>query len=136
MTCYNLVDFDEGSVKKILLVDDEVEFTRVLEMSLRKAGYDVEQVPNGLEGLERARSGRPDLIVLDLRLPTLDGHTVCQMLKADQAYRHIPIIMLTASREQEDQEWAARTGADLYMTKPCRLQELKDAISRLLTAAA
>ncbi len=121
-------------MKKILLVDDETELLRILDMTLRKAGFDVEQAANGLEGLERARAGRPDLIVLDLRLPTLDGHTVCQMLKADQTYRHIPIIMLTASREQEDQEWAARTGADLYMTKPYRTNELLDAIDRLLTA--
>lgn len=123
-------------MKKILLIDDETELLRILETGLRKAGYDVEQTANGLEGLERARGGKPDLIVLDLRLPTLDGHTICQMLKADQAYRHIPIIMLTASREQEDQEWAARTGADYYMTKPYRLQELMDAITRLLSSAA
>lgn len=119
-------------MKKILLVDDETDFLAILETAFRKAGFDVETSANGLEGLERARAGRPDLIVLDLRLPTLDGHTVCQMLKADQTYRHIPIIMLTASREQEDQEWAARTGADLYMTKPCRIAELLEATARLL----
>ena len=70
------------------------------------------------------------------RLPTMDGHTICQMLKADQAYRHIPIIMLTASREQEDQEWAMRTGADLYITKPCRIHDLIEATMRLLNPPA
>ena len=97
------------AMKKILLVDDETELLHILELALRKAGYEVEQASNGLEGLERARAIRPDLILLDLDMPTLDGHTVCQMLKADQHYRHIPVIMLTASREQEDQEWAKRT---------------------------
>ena len=119
-------------MKKILLVDDETDLLAILETAFRKAGFDVDSATDGLAGLERARAGRPDLIVLDLRLPVLDGHTVCQMLKADQAYRHIPIIMLTASREQEDQEWAARTGADLYITKPCRLHDLLEAIMRLL----
>lgn len=123
-------------MKKILLVDDETDLLAVLEMALRKSGFDVETAVNGLEGLELARTGKPDLIVLDLRLPTLDGHTICQMLKADQAYRHIPIIMLTASREQEDQEWAARTGADLYMTKPCRMHELVEAVTRFLNPNA
>ena len=123
-------------MKKILLVDDETDLLTVLETAFRKAGCDVECATNGLEGLERARAGRPDLIVLDLRLPTMDGHTICQMLKADQAYRHIPIIMLTASREQEDQEWAMRTGADLYITKPCRIHDLIEATMRLLNPPA
>ena len=123
-------------MKKLLFVDDETELLAVLEVAFRKAGFDVECVANGLEGLERARAGRPDLIMLDLRLPTLDGHTICQMLKGDQAYRHIPIIMLTASREQEDQEWAMRTGADLYITKPCRIRELIADVRRLLQLPA
>ena len=121
---------------RILVIDDETEWLRVLEVALQKAGHTVEQAANGMEGLDRARSGRPDLIIVDLRLPILDGHTVCQMLKSDQAYRQIPIIMLTASREQEDQEWAARTGADLYITKPCHLRDLFEAIARLLQTSA
>src|SRR3989338_3150046 len=66
-------------VQKILVVDDETELLLVLEAALRKSGFDVETASNGLEGLELARTGKPDLVVLDLRLPTLDGHTVCQM---------------------------------------------------------
>ena len=82
--------------KKILIVDDEVNIVKILKSRLASAGYEVLTASDGNEGLERARGSLPDLIVLDLMLPKIDGYNVCRLLKFDKNFAHIPIIMMTA----------------------------------------
>ncbi len=106
--------------KRILAVDDEPRILAVIQQRLESAGYEVITARDGLEALTRARSEKPDLIVLDLILPKLNGYEVCNMLKRDRQYRDIPILMLTARTQTKDVEEGIRVGADGYMTKPDR----------------
>ncbi|NLB60138.1 MAG: response regulator [Lentisphaerae bacterium] len=120
--------------KRILLVEDESDFRLAVGMRLRAAGYEVLEADNGAAGLSMARSEMPDLIVLDLMLPKMDGYKVCRFLKFDEKYRHIPIIMLTARVQLADSEMGSAVGADAYFTKPYQPQELIDTIARLLAS--
>ena len=81
--------------KRILVVDDEVELVKAIQIRLEQADYEVIVAYDGQEALEKARKEKPDLIVLDLMLPKIDGYKVCRMLKFDDKYKQIPIIMLT-----------------------------------------
>lgn len=118
--------------KKILAVDDEVDILSMLKMRLAATGYDVITADDGKIAYDKAKSELPDLIILDLMLPGMDGYQVCRLLKFDEKYRHIPIIMLTAKGQKEDKEWGEKVGANLYMTKPFDAKELLDKIKELL----
>jgi DNA-binding response OmpR family regulator len=111
-------------VRRILVVDDEVELVKAIQIRFKQADYEVLVAYNGLEGLEKARKEKPDLIILDLILPGMDGYQVCRLLKYDDKYHDIPIIMLTAMAQHEDREWGENVGADYYMTKPFEHQVL------------
>jgi DNA-binding response OmpR family regulator len=87
-------------------------------------GFQVLAAYNGEEGLNQARSENPDLILLDLMLPKLDGYKVCRLLKFDERYKHIPIFMLTAKTQEKDKILGKETGADEYLTKPFDIDEL------------
>jgi DNA-binding response OmpR family regulator len=87
-------------------------------------GWDVLVAHNGEEGLNQARKENPDLILLDLMLPKLDGYKVCRLLKFDERYKHIPILMLTAKTQEKDKIIGKETGADEYITKPFDMDEL------------
>ena len=104
--------------KKILIVDDEVELVIAMQIRFEQSGYDVLSANDGQEALDKARSEKPNLIILDLMLPKLDGYKVCRMLKFDEKYKHIPIIMLTARAQESDKELGMEVGADAYITKP------------------
>lgn len=104
--------------KRILIVDDEDDLRSMLKFRLEAMDYDVFEAVDGQEGLDKARSGRPDLIVLDLMLPKIDGFKVCRMLKFDEKYKHIPIIMFTARAQQKDKQIGKEMGAEAYVTKP------------------
>lgn len=112
--------------KKILVVDDEPSISRLIEFNLKLAGYDVKCVGDGEAVFEMIRSFRPDLIVLDLMLPKMDGIQVCRELRKQN--NAVPIIMLTALQEVTDRITGLDNGADDYMTKPFSPQEL---ISRI-----
>src|SRR5678816_2950102 len=81
---------------RVLVVDDEPDLVRILQFGLKAAGYEVESASDGQEGLKKAREMKPDIILLDLMLPKLDGYKVCRLLKFDERYKHIPIIILSA----------------------------------------
>src|SRR5678816_3655739 len=81
---------------RVLVVDDEPDLVRILQFGLKAAGYEVESASDGQEGLKKAREMKPDIILLDLMLPKLDGYKVCRLLKFDERYEHIPIIILSA----------------------------------------
>ncbi|MEO0081318.1 MAG: response regulator, partial [candidate division WOR-3 bacterium] len=117
---------------RILVVDDEPDIRAVLCARLQAAGYAVEVARNGLEALARVRSQRPDLVILDLMLPGADGFSVCAMLKRDQRFADIPVIILSARNKPADQQNAAALGADAYLTKPFRPEELLGYVASLL----
>jgi two-component system phosphate regulon response regulator PhoB len=104
--------------KTILVVDDEQDIRELIRYNLAKDGYHVETVASGEEALRRVRAGAPDLIVLDLMLPGVDGLEVCKRLKSDRRTAQTPVIMLTAKGEDADVVAGLELGADDYITKP------------------
>lgn len=117
---------------KILLVDDEKDLVEIVSNRLQASGYEVIVAYDGQEALDKARKEKPDLIILDLMLPKMDGYKVCRMLKFDEKYKHIPIIMFTARAQGEDEKMGMEVGANAYMTKPFEPQVLLAKIKELL----
>jgi len=104
--------------KRILVVDDEIDLVGMLTIRLEANDYEVFAAYDGQEGLDKARALKPDLIILDLMLPKLDGFKVCRMLKFDEKYKQIPIILFTARAQESDVKLGKEVGADAYVTKP------------------
>jgi DNA-binding response OmpR family regulator len=123
----------EEQKKKILLVEDEPDFRLALRIRLEAHGNEVIEAADGATGLDLARTLKPDLIILDVMLPKMEGYKVARLLKFDEKYRKIPIIMLTARSQQSDRETGLSVGADAYMTKPFKPEELLATMTRLLT---
>ena len=118
--------------KRILIVDDEEDIVNVLRFRLEANNYAVLSASEGQEGLNKARAEKPDLIILDLMLPKLDGYKVCRMLKFDESYKSIPIIMFTARAQKKDEELGMEMGADAYIAKPFEPEILLGKIKELL----
>jgi len=118
--------------KRILIVDDEEDILKVLRFRLEANNYEVLSASDGQEGLNKARSEKPDLIILDLMLPKLDGYRVCRMLKFDESYKAIPIIMFTARAQTSDKELGMEMGADAYIPKPFEPEVLLGKMKELL----
>jgi len=108
--------------RKVLIVDDEKAIVDILEYNLRKENYDTVKAHDGREGLRMAREENPDLILLDIMLPYMDGFEVCRTLRAEG--NNVPIIMLTAREEETDKVFGLENGADDYITKPFSMREL------------
>jgi DNA-binding response OmpR family regulator len=106
------------SKKRILIIDDEPDFVKLLQARLQIGGYDVLTAEDGIKGIQTARRERPDVIILDIMMPGLDGHMVCDMLKKSTVTWSIPIIYLTARSSQMDEMLALEKGAKHYLTKP------------------
>ena len=117
---------------KILVVDDEENIVRLLEMNLRRRGYDVRHAYDGQEGLTVATEERPDLIICDVNMPLLDGFEVLRRLKADQQLKDIPIVMLTAKAQTDDLWHGIDAGAEYYVTKPIDLAGLLALVDKML----
>ena len=118
--------------KKILIVDDEADMRVMFSTRLEISNFEVIEAEDGEEGLEKAKKEKPDLIVLDLMLPKINGFEVCRMLKFDDADKDIPIIVLSALSQQNEREKAAQCGADAYFIKPFDLGLLVTKIESLL----
>jgi DNA-binding response OmpR family regulator len=118
--------------ERILVVDDEPDAVALLEFNLRKAGYEVISASDGPEAIRKAKSNTPNLIVLDIMLPELDGLEVCKLIRRDPATKHIPIIMLTAKAAEIDRILGLEFGANDYVTKPYSTRELALRIRNLL----
>ena len=112
------------SSQTILVVEDEEDIRELLRFNLEREGYAVLQAPDGRQGLELARSRRPDLILLDLMLPVMDGFAVCRELERDPETSSIPVVMLTARGEAVDRILGLELGADDYVVKPFNVREL------------
>lgn len=120
------------SKEKILVVDDEQDLVKLIRYHLEKDGYKVITAYNGDDALFLTRKERPELIILDLMLPGIDGLEVCRKLKADQELAHPAIIMLTAKGEEADITMGLKLGADDYMTKPFSPKELVARVQAVL----
>lgn len=118
--------------KKVLLVDDEADFIDVLRTHLESYDYQVIPAYDGEEALEKVASEEPDLIILDIMLPKINGFDVCRKLKTDQNYKDIPIIMLTAKFQANDINFGKAMGAEAYITKPFEPQVLLDKMRELM----
>lgn len=119
--------------KRILVVDDEQDMLLAIKLRLQTIGYEVHTAVDGLEGLNMARTLRPDLIILDIMLPKMNGYKISRFLKFDEEYKHIPVIMLTALGSEDDRATGVETGANAYITKPFETQVLVDTIRRFLS---
>jgi len=120
--------------KKILIIDDEADFVDTLSFSLESNGFEVVSASNGPSGIEKLKNENPDLIILDLMMPGMDGYEVVKRLKADGASSNIPIIVLTAAVTPDLKQKVCSVQAVDCVTKPCDLEELMDKIKKALEA--
>lgn len=120
--------------KKILVVDDSKTISEMVREMLERIGYKVELAFDGVEALEKVKKINPDLIILDVNMPKMDGFRVCRLLKFDRNYRQIPIVMLTVKDEKDNIKTAIKTGADLYLTKPIEPEKLLEAVNKYIEA--
>ncbi len=117
--------------KRVLVVDDERHIVRLVQVNLERQGYEVLTAYDGVECLEKAKSQQPDLIILDVMMPRMDGFEALQRLKTDPETSHIPVIMLTARAQDRDVLQGYQYGADLYLTKPFSPMELLSLVRRV-----
>ena len=122
--------------KRILVVDDEARVREMLEFRLRLFGYEVLTAANGSEALDVAASEKPDLVLLDVMMPELDGFQVCSRLKQNEAAKNIPVVMLTAKAEAKDVTRAFNSGAEDYVVKPYDPVVLQQKVVQNLRGAA
>ena len=118
--------------EKILLIEDERDMVYAVNLQLEAQGYTVVNAYDGYDGFEKAKSEKPDLIILDLMLPKIEGYKVCRMLKFDDKYKDIPVILFTSRAQESDNEMSKEVGADAYVTKPFEPEILLSKIKELL----
>ncbi len=118
--------------ERILIIEDDPSVRTLLEKSLSARGYDVSLVKDGLEGLTRLEQERPDLILVDIMMPRLDGMTFVKAVKGDKDRKSIPIIFLTAKNDPKSMIDGINVGAKYYVTKPFQLDELLDKVKKCL----
>jgi len=121
---------------KILIVEDDRDIVEMVEYNLREEGYITVSALNGEDGINLARSEQPDLIILDIMLPVIDGFEVCRILKSDDKTSHIPIIILSAKSQETDKVVGLELGADDYVTKPFSPRELIARIRAIMRRGA
>ena len=119
----------------ILVVDDEQDILDLVEYNLIKQGYEVQTSDNGRDGIQLARTSRPDLILLDIMMPHMDGHQVCQNLKQNPELKDIPIIFLTARSDEQSEVRGLEEGADDFLSKPISIAKLMSRIKAVLRRA-
>ena len=122
--------------KRILLVEDDPSAIRLVSYTLEQEGYEVLTASNGLEGLKKAQEEKPDLLVLDVMLPGLDGFEVCRRLRADGETALLPVLMLSAKAQEIDKTTGMKMGADDYLPKPADPAEIVARVAGLLEKKA
>lgn len=118
--------------KEVLVVDDDPMLVKTLRAYLLRAGYRVEVAKHGLEALQRVKQHKPDIILLDVLMPLLDGFKVARMLKFDKNTKDIPIIVITSRATENERNLGARVGADEYLTKPYKISHVLQVVARYL----
>ncbi len=124
-----------GDKAKILLVDDEADIRDILRIALEQEGYEIYEAADGQEALDQVKQLKPDLVVLDLMLPKVDGYKVCQLLKSDDQYKKIPVLLFTARGRAEEISLAMECGANAYMAKPFEPKKLVAILGALVNAS-
>lgn len=122
--------------KKILIAEDESHIRRLIAVILGNEDYELMEAADGLEALEKVSDTMPDLVILDIMMPKMDGMKVCQQIKSNALTRKIPVIMLTAKREMSDKITGIKSGADDYLTKPFEPGELRTRVKTFLESKA
>ena len=117
---------------KILIIEDDQALVKSLSRRLEAAGYQVDSVSDGFAALEKIHNEKPDLVILDLMLPEVDGYKVCRMLKFDETYEDIHVIMLAGRTQEEDRNKGLQMGADAYIVKPFENRDLLRKIEEFL----
>ncbi|MBI4761151.1 MAG: response regulator transcription factor [Chloroflexota bacterium] len=120
-------------MKKVMVIDDDEDFTNLYKAALRAAGFDASGVNQSASALELAYLSRPDVFVIDLMMPDIDGFQLCRMIRADPVLKDIPIIIVTALTDLDSRLIAMGAGANDYLTKPFHVNELKQRINILLS---
>ena len=118
--------------KKILIVEDDPSFSRAINHIVEKEGYEVITASNGMTGLRMAKEENPDLLILDVMLPGLDGFEICSRLRQDPPTTELPIIMLSAKGQEADKTTGLKVGANEYLTKPVDRTLLLEKVTSLL----
>jgi DNA-binding response OmpR family regulator len=116
--------------KKILMIDDEQDYADMVQMRLEANHYEVVTANNGADGLQAAQTQHPDLILLDVMMPGMDGFEVLRKLRRSETTKHIPVVMLTAKGESKAIFHSQELGANDHLIKPCESQELLDVVAR------
>jgi DNA-binding response OmpR family regulator len=122
--------------KKILVIEDDPATSRLVDYSLRHEGYEVIIAFNGLEGIRKATNEAPDLVILDVMLPGMDGFEICHQLRAQAATAHLPILMFSAKAQEIDKSTGLKVGADDYLPKPAAPAEIVSRVGNLLAQKA
>jgi DNA-binding response OmpR family regulator len=122
-----------GTKPLILVIEDDRDMLEAVRMRLAANGYEVLTSSDGVEGLALAKEQAPDLIILDVMLPKLDGFSVCRILKFDESYKELPIILFSARVQRADLQRGKEVKADAYITKPFKAEDLLAKIKELLT---
>ncbi|MCS6877385.1 MAG: response regulator [Geminicoccaceae bacterium] len=121
--------------KRVLVVDDEPNIVLSLEFLMRRAGFEVQVARTGGEALKALEGEPPDLVLLDVMMPEVDGYEVCERLRAKPEWRKTKIVMLTARGREAERERGLALGADAYITKPFSTRELVEQVKRMLEVA-
>ena len=118
--------------KKILIADDETDIVETLQFMLEVEGFECLTAYNGEDALNMAKREMPDLLILDVMMPKINGYKVCRLLKFDAKYKNIPILMVTARSQEEDKMIGEETGADEYITKPFEINDVVEKVKKYL----
>jgi CheY-like chemotaxis protein len=121
-----------GNKKFVLLVDDDKDFAKLLKIYFERSGFEFEAVTSGKKALKAVQARMPDLMVLDIMMPKMDGVEVCTKLRAMLGSRRLPVIALTAYDSSQIKEQIMAVGADLYLTKPIEMNDLVTHVNRLI----
>ena len=121
--------------KKILVIDDDPTLLKLAQSVLNSSGYEVVVAADAPNGLELAMKQNPDLIILDVMMPVINGFNICRLMKSEKSLKHIPIILLTSRSTESDQKIGAEVGADAYFAKPFKTDELLFKVRELLKTA-
>ena len=119
--------------RRILIVDDEPGIVKMVSKRLEIEGYEVSSAKDGEEALEMLAGQNPELVILDLMLPKMNGYEVCEKIKSDEHHADVPVILFTAMAQQQDKKHGFECGAEAYVCKPFTTQELLDKIKELLS---
>jgi two-component system, cell cycle response regulator DivK len=121
---------------RVLIVEDDAELRHLYAQELANAGFEIIEAANGLDAIRQTTAGRPDVVLMDLSLPVLDGWEATRRLKADAGTAHIPVVALTAHDGAGELQRATRAGCDWFVPKPCPPHDLIEEVRRVLTTAA